>query len=360
MERLTVSLADRSYDIIIGEGCLADIGRLCRDLGLRGRVAIVTNPTVAPLYFEQVRESLRTVGYDVHKIEIPDGEEFKNLITVNAIYTDLIRNGLDRGSFLLALGGGVIGDITGFVAATFLRGIPFVQVPTTLLAQVDSSVGGKTGVNHELGKNLIGAFLQPRLVISDVGTLVTLESRDFISGMAEVIKYGIILDADFLKFLSRVSDRILLRQHEVLSTIVRRCCELKSDVVGQDEREAGLRAVLNYGHTLGHAVETLTGYDGILHGEAVAIGMVQAARISQSFGYAAPADTETIVELIRSLGLPTVMPHYSREEYEAVLNRDKKVRETGLTFICNRGLGGFAFENVTDVASLLTRCGYGN
>lgn len=359
MERLTVSLADRSYDIVIGNGCLADTGSLCRESGLRGRVAVVTNPTVKRLYFEPVFDTLRAAGYDVLKIELPDGEEYKTLATVNTIYTDLIRNGFDRGCFLMALGGGVIGDITGFAAATFLRGIPFVQVPTTLLAQVDSSVGGKTGVNHELGKNLIGAFHQPRLVISDVETLSTLDARDFVSGLAEVIKYGIVFDADFFSFLIANRERILLRQRDALVSLVRRCCELKADVVAQDERESGVRAVLNYGHTLGHAVETLAGYDTYRHGEAVAIGMVQAAAISESYGYADHGDTVLIVDLIRSFELPVTLPPFTGEEYATVLLRDKKVREKGLTFVCNKSIGGFVLEHVSDVFSLLTRCGHG-
>ena len=359
MESLTVSLAERSYEIIIGDGCLADTGRLCRESGLRGRVAVVTNPTVKPLYFQPVLESLSAAGYDVLKIELPDGEEFKNLATVNSIYTDLIQGGFDRGCFLIALGGGVIGDITGFVASTFLRGVPFVQIPTTLLAQVDSSVGGKTGVNHELAKNLIGSFYQPRLVISDTGTLSTLGLRDFVAGLAEVIKYGIVLDKGFFSFLIENRERILLRQCDFLVHLVRRCCELKAHVVAQDEHEAELRAVLNYGHTLGHAVETLSGYDVFRHGEAVAIGMAQAAAISESYGYADHADTARIVDLILALGLPTKLPPFTVEEYATVLLRDKKVRAQGLTFVCNRGIGGFVFEHVNDVSSLLTRCGHG-
>lgn len=251
MERLTVPLADRSYDIVIAAGCLADTGHLCRDAGLNGRVAVVTNPTVAALYYETVHVSLSSAGYDVLKIELPDGEEYKTLPMITAVYTELIRHGFDRGCFLVALGGGVIGDMTGFAAATFLRGVPFVQIPTTLLAQVDSSVGGKTGVNHELGKNLIGAFYQPRLVISDVETLTTLEHRDFISGLAEVVKYGVILDAGFFSYLCEHQVDLLKRQRDVLVYLIRRCCELKAQVVSQDEQESGVRAILNYGHTLG-------------------------------------------------------------------------------------------------------------
>jgi 3-dehydroquinate synthase len=359
VERLTVSLSDRSYDIVIGTGCLVDTGKLCRESGLRGRVAVVTNPTVGQLYFQPVLEALRTADYDVLKIELPDGEEYKTLATVNIVYTELIRNAFDRGCFLLALGGGVVGDITGFAAATFLRGVPFVQVPTTLLAQVDSSVGGKTGVNHELGKNLIGAFYQPRLVISDVETLSTLDDRDFVSGLAEVVKYGIVFDADFFSYLNANRDRLLLRQRDAMVYLVRRCCELKAHVVAQDERESGVRAVLNYGHTLGHAVETLAGYDTYRHGEAVAIGMAQAAVISESYGYADHEDTVRIIDLISALGLPTNLPLFTGEEYATVLIRDKKVREKGLTYICNRGIGEYVLEHVTDISSLLTRCGHG-
>ena len=356
---MTVPLADRSYDIIIGAGCLAESGRLCREAGLHGRVAVVTNPTVGRLYYEPLLESLRGTGYDVLKIELPDGEEYKTLGTVTTVYTELIRNGFDRGCFLVALGGGVIGDMTGFTAATFLRGVPFVQLPTTLLAQVDSSVGGKTGVNHELGKNLIGAFHQPRLVISDVATLTTLDSRDFVSGLAEVVKYGVVLDADLFSFLKENRRRLIPRQGDLLAHLVRRCCELKADVVAQDEQETGVRAVLNYGHTIGHAVEALAGYDRYRHGEAVAIGMARAAAISEAYGYADSGDTVKIVELLLDLGLPVELPSFDGEEYTAALLRDKKVREKGLAFVCNRGIGGFVFKQISDVASLLTRRGDG-
>ncbi len=359
MERLTVALADRSYDIVIGDGALVELGRSCREAGLSGRVVVVTNPTVGRLYFQPVHESLAAAGYDVLKIELPDGETYKTVATVNSIYTELIANGCDRGCFLLALGGGVIGDITGFAAATFLRGVSFVQVPTTLLAQVDSSVGGKTGVNHELGKNLIGAFYQPRLVVSDTETLSTLEERDFVSGLAEVVKYAVLFDADFFSFLSENREEILLRRRAPLAHLIRRCCELKAGVVALDERESGIRAVLNYGHTLGHAVETLAGYDRYRHGEAVAIGMARAAVISASYGYATHDDTVRIVALLRTLGLPTELPPFTGEEYSTVLLRDKKVREKGLTFVCNRGIGGYLLEQVSDIPSLLTRGGDG-
>ncbi len=359
MERLTVSLADRSYDIIIGAGCLTGTGRLCREAGLGGKVAVVTNPTVGALYYEPVFVSLSAAGYDVLKVELPDGEEYKTPASIAVIYTELIRHGFDRGCFLLALGGGVIGDMTGFAAATFLRGIPFVQLPTTLLAQVDSSVGGKTGVNHELGKNLIGAFHQPRLVISDVETLTTLQPRDFVSGIAEVVKYGVILDPLFFSYLCEQRENLLKGVPDVVIHVIRRSCELKAQVVSQDEHESGVRAVLNYGHTLGHAVETLAGYHQYRHGEAVAIGMVQAAVISQAYGYADHGETVRIVNLIRSLGLPTDLPPFTVEEYAAVLLRDKKVREKGLTFVCNKGIGGFVFARVSDVSSLLTGSGHG-
>lgn len=359
MERLTVSLGERSYDILTGDGCLAEAGRFCQEAGLSGRAAVITNPTVGGLYLSAVSTSLNAAGYEVLIIEIPDGEEFKTLDTVCAAYTELIRNGFDRGCFLVALGGGVIGDITGFIAATFLRGVPFVQIPTTLLAQVDSSVGGKTGVNHELGKNLIGAFHQPRLVISDVATLSTLDIRDFRAGLAEVIKYGVVFDAGFFSYLEAHMDQLLLRDSAVLACVIRRSCELKAEIVAQDERESGVRAVLNYGHTLGHAIETLAGYERYRHGEAVAIGMVQAATVSESFMYASREDTDRIRGLIQSAGLPGALPPFSREEYLAALSRDKKVRGRGLTFVCNRGVGDFILEQVSDIPALLDRCGCG-
>lgn len=359
MSTITVGLGERSYRILFGHNILAGIGTVCRDLKLGSTVAVVTNPTVGALYFEQVGESLAKAGFTVHRIEIPDGEEFKNIETLKGIFDRLIEAGLDRGSFVLALGGGVVGDITGFAAATYLRGIPFVQVPTTLLAQVDSSVGGKTGINHEKGKNLIGAFYQPATVLVDVATLDTLPGREFLSGMAEVVKYGVALDGALFDLIADNTAKLLARDSTCLLAVIKRCCELKASIVAQDERETGLRAVLNYGHTFGHAIETLTGYKEYTHGEAVAIGMVQAARISEHLDYSGPAETERIVSLLENLGLPTRLPSFSASAYEDALMRDKKVRDKGLSFVFNKGIGDYHIDRVSDVRPLLKISGTG-
>jgi 3-dehydroquinate synthase len=359
VETINVALGERSYDITLGADLLDDIGSLCRRLGLSGSAAVVSNSTVAPLYYGRVRASLEAAGYRVVLVELPDGEQYKNSATLDLIYDGLVDAALDRGSFLLALGGGVIGDMAGFAAASYLRGIPFVQLPTTLLSQVDSSVGGKTGINHPRGKNLIGAFYQPRAVLIDVATLDTLPEREYRSGLGEIIKYGAVLDAEFFTFLEENAQRLLARDKGALIHAVGRSCSIKAAVVAQDEREGGVRAVLNYGHTLGHAVETLTGYQKYLHGEAVAIGMVQAARISQHFGFCSAADRERIERVIELLELPTELPAFPRQAYSEALSHDKKVRESGLLFICNSGIGAYRMERIKDLTALLEICGIG-
>jgi 3-dehydroquinate synthase len=295
----------------------------------------------------------------VQRVEIPDGEEYKSLATLEEICNRLVEQGLDRGSWLLALGGGVVGDLAGFAAAVFLRGIPFVQVPTTLLAQVDSSVGGKTGVNLAAGKNLVGAFYQPRLVVIDVATLTTLAEREFRSGLAEVVKYGMVLDRELFDFLEAQAAHLLARELECLLSVIRCSCKMKAAVVEQDEREADLRAVLNYGHTIGHAVETLTGYRQFSHGEAVAIGMVRAARCAEFQGLARQDDTARLLRLLASFGLPVEPPAFPLHDYAEALLRDKKVREGGVRFVLNRGIGAFEFTRYTDIPALLTACGMG-
>ncbi len=357
MDRLDVGLGERSYPIFSGKGLLGEIGRSCKDLGLGGIVAVVTNPTVGALYYAVVRDSLLLSGFAVHLIEIPDGEEYKNIETLNVIYDRCVEFGLDRGAFIIALGGGVVGDMAGFAAATYLRGIPFVQVPTTLLAQVDSSVGGKTGVNHPQGKNLIGAFYQPRLVLIDVAVLATLPEQEFLSGLAEIVKYGVVLDRELFEYIETHGDKLMERNYDSLLHIIRRSCAIKASVVEKDERETGLRAVLNYGHTLGHAVETLAGYGHYKHGEAVAIGMVQAARFSEQSGYSCNGETERIVALLKRFGLPVELPKFLASEYSDALLHDKKVREGGLNFVFNKGIGDFHIGRVTDVSTLLTVCG---
>ncbi len=347
MNKITIKLDSHRYDIIIGEDLLQSVGSSSANLGLAGKAAIISNPTVAPLYADKLINSLSSVGIEPVLIEIPDGEEFKSLETLQTVYDRLILRGLDRRSFIVALGGGVVGDLAGFAAATFLRGIPFIQVPTTLLAQVDSSVGGKTGIDHPLGKNLIGSFYQPELVVSDIGTLSTLSERHYLAGLAEVIKYGVVLDAKLFNLLENEIDPLLKRDPLLLATIVTRCCEIKAWVVEQDEKEAGLRAVLNYGHTLGHAFETLSDYKNLVHGEAVAIGMAEAARISTRTGYCSEKEAERIILLIKKLGLPTEPPATEREELIKALSKDKKNRSGSLQYVCNRGIGSSAIHQLT-------------
>jgi 3-dehydroquinate synthase len=314
---------------------------------LSGVAAVVTNPTVASLYGATVQDSLRAAGFQVVQITIPDGEEFKNGTTLNQIYEELLEAGVDRSSFVVALGGGVVGDIAGYAAATWMRGISFVQVPTTLLAQVDSSVGGKTGIDHPKVKNLIGAFYQPRLVLIDVDTLATLDHRQFHAGLAEVIKYGVAIDRSFFEFLDTNRAAILAQETDFLIEIVFRSCQLKARIVEMDEKEANVRAVLNYGHTLGHAFESVSGYRGLIHGEAVAIGMVLAARVSASEGYCSHQDETRIADVISRYGLPIETPCYDRQQLLAAVSSDKKSKGGSITFICNQGIGSYAMSHHT-------------
>jgi 3-dehydroquinate synthase len=343
---LTVNLAEHSYDILIGSGLLPSLGQRCADVGLGSRAALITNPTVNAIYGGIAAEALEKSGCAVTVVEIPDGEEYKNAATLSGVYDALIEAGLDRRSFIVALGGGVAGDLAGFAAATYLRGIPFVQVPTTLLAQVDSSVGGKTAIDHPRGKNLIGAFYQPRLVLIDVETLSTLPDREFRAGLAEVIKYGVAIDLSFFEYLEQHAERILAKDPGCLETLIRRCCEIKARVVELDEKESGLRAVLNYGHTIGHAFETVAGYRELVHGEAIALGMVLAARISASLGHCSAADVQRITALITRFGLRTEPPKAERIRLQEAIETDKKSRNGTISFICNKGIGAFAVEQL--------------
>ena len=308
MEGIRVELGERSYTISIGIGLLKDIGKTLQDLGFSSKIALISNPTVYSLYGKNVSAALMDAGYDLTEMLIPDGEEYKSLAYTEKIYDSLLKAKLDRKSALIALGGGVIGDITGFAASTYMRGIDFIQVPTTLLAQVDSSVGGKTGVNHPLGKNMIGTFWQPRFVCIDTATLRTLPRREFLSGLGEVIKYGVIWDKDFFSYLETNRDKIVQLDATALTHIIRRSCEIKSEIVSRDERESGLRAILNYGHTIGHAIETITGYKKYLHGEAVAIGMYMEAKLSYQLGLIKQKEVSRIKALIDSCELPSEMP----------------------------------------------------
>jgi len=341
MHVVKVSLGDRSYDIEIGTS-LDQIGERLQDLGFGQKIAIITNPTVKKLYGQPVADSLKAAGFLVLSIEIPDGEQYKTLDWANAIYSALLINSFDRKSALVALGGGVIGDLTGFAAATFMRGVPFIQMPTTLLAMVDSSVGGKTGVNHAMGKNMIGAFYQPKKVLMDLDVLKSLPQAEILAGMAEVIKYGVIWDASFFEYLDRKRDKILALDREALSHIIQRSCEIKAEVVSKDEREGGLRAILNLGHTVGHAIETAENYT-MRHGEAVAIGMVYASKLAHKTGLCDASVPERVEKLIRSYGLPTNLAALSRKpsvtELMDAMQIDKKAEDGKVKFVLPKKIG---------------------
>ena len=346
MNQIVVGLAERSYPIWIGENIFTEIGRALRETAFPAKIAVITNPTVGDLYCERLVSALVQDGRQVSVIRLPDGEAYKTVATLEHIYDVLIEQRFDRYCGLLALGGGVIGDIVGFAAATYLRGIPFVQIPTTLLAQVDSSVGGKTGVNHPQGKNLIGAFYQPKHVHIDVSVLATLPDREYAAGLAEVIKYGIIWDADFFKWLEDNREFLARRSAEALIHAVMMSCQIKANVVENDEKEQGIRALLNLGHTFGHAVETLAGYGVIKHGEAVAIGMVMAARTSLKRGLCSQVELDRIVQLLTFFNLPVVPPDFSAQDYLAVMQRDKKVKDGRVRLVLNHGIGAAELHDV--------------
>lgn len=308
MEKTRVELGDRSYDIVAGSGTLGGLGKAVMEIKPGPKVALVTNHKVRDLYGAEAEASLMTAGLEVVTISIPDGEQYKDMLWMEKVLTDMLRAGLDRGSVVVALGGGVVGDLAGFAASVYMRGIRFVQVPTTLLSQVDSSVGGKTGVNHPLGKNMIGTFWQPSLVWIDVDTLKTLPRRELLAGAAEVIKYGVIWDAEFFDYLAHNREALLSLDPSVLTRVIMRSCAIKAEVVSRDERESGLRSILNYGHTIGHAIEAVEGYGKLLHGEAVAIGMNLEARLSRSLGLLGAEDASRIKALIDAYGLPSMLP----------------------------------------------------
>jgi len=340
-----VPLGSRSYKIQIGPGLLANLGKECAHLSLGTRCAIISDTNVARRYAKTARGSLNQAGFASTLITVLAGETAKSLKSVQACYDQLAAHRLERRSFIVALGGGVVGDLAGFVAATYLRGIPFVQVPTTLLAHVDSSVGGKVGVNLKAGKNLVGAFHQPRLVLCDLDTLKTLPEREYRAGLAEVIKYGIIYDLALFEKIERDLPKLLRRDADTLTDIVARCCEIKADVVGQDETESGLRAILNFGHTIGHALEAISRYGKYLHGEAISIGQVAAARISaQSYGLPA-SDAERIAKLFQGAGLPTAvkLKDTDRRKLFAAMKLDKKVSDGEIKFVLARKIGQVEF-----------------
>ena len=345
MRTVKVPLGNRSYRILIGERLLERLGTECAKLELGSGCAVITDRNVAPQFGKEALRSLTAAGFEPFLITVPAGETAKSLKTVQYCNDQLAAHRLERKSFIVALGGGVVGDLAGFVAATYLRGIAFVQVPTTLLAQVDSSVGGKVGVNLTAGKNLVGAFYQPRLVLCDLKTLHTLPEREFRAGLAEVIKYGIIYDASFFKRLESDLHNLLKRDPNILADVVARCCEIKAEVVGQDETEIGLRAILNFGHTIGHGLEAISGYGKYLHGEAISIGQVAAARLSAILLGLAGRDVERIVALFEKAGLPTNV-HLKPAQMERLFNAmrlDKKVSAGELKFVLARRIGRVEF-----------------
>jgi 3-dehydroquinate synthase len=337
MQTLHLDLGDRSYPIHIGQGLLQQDG-LVRP-HIKGKSAVVvSNTTVAPLYLQQTEAMLEGLKHSA--VILPDGEEYKNLDTLNRIYTHLLEQKADRKTTLIALGGGVVGDMTGYAAASYQRGINFIQIPTTLLAMVDSSVGGKTGVNHPLGKNMIGAFHQPKCVLIDTDTLNTLADRELSAGIAEVVKYGLIRDPAFLQWLDSNMDKLLARDPEALTYAIYRSCEHKAEVVAADERESGQRALLNLGHTFGHAIEAGMGYGQWLHGEAVATGMVMAAELSQQMGWISTEDTVYVRHILQRARLPVDPPaQMSGDDFMRYMSVDKKVLDGTLRLVLMKSLG---------------------
>jgi 3-dehydroquinate synthase len=342
LEQVNIDLGDRSYAISIGTGLLDD-ARVWANLPRAHAALIVSNTTVAPLYARQLQDALRIHYPQVHLVVLPDGEEHKHWQTLNLIFDALLQHGCDRKTVLFALGGGVVGDMTGFAAASYMRGVPFVQVPTTLLAQVDSSVGGKTAINHPLGKNMVGAFYQPERVVCDLGTLATLPARELSAGLGEIIKYGPIADMAFLDWIESHVNELRACDPAALAHAVRRSCEIKAWVVGQDERETGLRAILNFGHTFGHAIETGMGYGAWLHGEAVGCGMVMAAQLSQRLGGVDAHFVQRLTTLIAAAGLPVRAPVLDAADnagrYLELMRIDKKSEGGEIRFVLLDGPG---------------------
>ncbi len=343
LQTLQVELGERSYPIYIGEDILRDAELLLPHIQGK-KVVIVSNTTVAPLYLQHVKDllsgSVKAEGFSIVEVILPDGEQYKNMETLQTILTQMLESHCDRTVTVLALGGGVVGDITGFAAACYQRGVNFIQIPTTLLSQVDSSVGGKTGVNHPLGKNMIGAFYQPQVVLIDINTLDTLDDRQFSAGMSEVIKYGLLWDKDFLDWLYKNMPALMQRDKNLLMYAINRSCEIKAEVVAEDEYESGVRALLNLGHTFGHAIETAMGYGNWLHGEAVATGMVMAAQLSQQMGWLSEADVDYTRSLLKQANLPTEPPtEMSQDQFNEIMAVDKKVLDGVLRLVLMKQLG---------------------
>jgi 3-dehydroquinate synthase len=342
-----IDLAERSYDIHIGTG-LIDRPELFADLPDAADAVVVSNVTVAPLYFARLKAALEPKYGRTHLVELPDGEAHKDFPTLQRVFDFMLANGCDRRTIVFALGGGVVGDLAGFAAACYMRGVPFVQVPTTLLSQVDSSVGGKTAINHPLGKNMIGAFYQSLLVIADLETLRTLPQRELVAGLAEVIKYGPIADETFFAWLESNLDKLLARDPNALAHAVRRSCEIKAAVVGQDERESGLRAILNFGHTFGHAIESGLGYGAWLHGEAVGCGMVMAADLSLRLGTITPELERRVRQLVARAGLPLRGPSLGIDRYLELMRMDKKSQAGDIRFVVLDGAGQATLRGAPD------------
>ena len=351
MAQVSIDLAERSYPIVIGAGLLGNPASY-QQLPQATTALIVSNSTVAPLYARQLTQALHKQFFRIFHVTLPDGEAHKDWPTLQLIFDALLQNGCDRKTVLFALGGGVVGDMTGFAAASYMRGVPFVQVPTTLLAQVDSSVGGKTAINHPLGKNMIGAFYQPKLVVCDLDALKTLPAREMSAGLAEIIKYGPIVDMAFFDWIEANIDLLRAGDPAALAHAVQRSCEIKADVVGQDEREAGLRAILNFGHTFGHAIESGLGYGAWLHGEGVGCGMVMAAQLSQRLGLVDTAFVERLKTLIQRAGLPVTAPVLSTTDnagrYLELMRVDKKSEAGEIRFIVIDGPGKAALRTAPD------------
>lgn len=349
MLTVDVELGERSYPIFIGEGLLNKPELLEPFVG-KGRIVVISNDVVAPLYMERVRGLFP--GRDVAEIVLPDGEAHKDLSAISRIYDELLAGKYDRNTLLIALGGGVVGDITGFAAATYLRGINFVQIPTTLLAQVDSSVGGKTGVNHPLGKNMIGAFYQPLAVLADSEVLSTLPEREVKAGLAEVVKYGLIYDAEFFDWLAANSSGIGSFDPALISQAIKTCCEIKAEIVAKDEKELGDRALLNLGHTFGHAIETASGYGTLLHGETVSMGIVMAADLSRRLGWIEASEAQRIRRVLEeNFGMPVLPPaDISVEQYFDLMLSDKKAEQGKVRFVLLKSIGEAVVDGDIDSA----------
>ena len=339
MRTLTVDIKDQPYPIHIGAGLLDRVDLITPHLAQK-RAVVVTNTTVGPLYSARLRAALAASGVESFEIVLPDGEIHKNWQTLNQIFDQLIEKRCERKTTLIALGGGVVGDMTGFAAATYQRGVPYIQIPTTLLAQVDSAVGGKTAINHPQGKNMIGAFYQPKLVLADTQTLDTLPQREFSAGMAEVIKYGLIRDLSFFEWLEANIEKIIARDCDAIVHAIYESCRNKAEVVAQDEKEAGVRAILNFGHTFGHAIETATNYREYLHGEAVAMGAVLAAELSRGLGYLSVHDCERIKKVLAAAKLPITAPNLGIEKFLQLMSADKKVDAGKIHFVLLQRIGG--------------------